>query len=74
MANTPEERTPFTNTKNHLVVPVPWDKADTIRNRLAERGITSVACYEPQEREASIEICQDIDLDSVRDVFHPKPN
>jgi hypothetical protein len=69
MTATLEDCAPFTNAKKHVVVPVPWDRADSIRNRLSERGITSIACYDPQDRQASIEICQDIDLHSIQDVL-----
>ncbi len=69
MADTWEEGKPCARADSRLVVPVPWDRAEAIHARLAKRGIRAVACYDPRYREASIELCQDTDLDGIRDII-----
>jgi hypothetical protein len=58
---------------SHVLLPVPWDKASSIRNRLRKRGITAVACYDPQHRRATIEISQDTDLLTIQDLLGGTP-
>jgi hypothetical protein len=56
----------FQTLRNHLFVPVPWDRADSLRTRLSERGIPAIACYDPAQRLAGLEILTDVDAAQLR--------
>ena len=51
---------------NCLLIPVPWKQADSLRSRLAARGIAATACFEPREHTGVIEVPADADLTTVR--------
>ena len=51
---------------NCLLIPVPWNQADSLQSRLAARGIAATACFEPREHTALIEVPADADLTTVR--------
>jgi hypothetical protein len=55
--------------RNHLFIPVPWDRAESLRNLLTERGIPAIACYDPTERKAGLEILSDMDANRLRELL-----
>jgi hypothetical protein len=59
----------FSQLRNHLFVPVPWDRADELRARLQARGIPATACFEPSERTAGLEIHQEVDLQNLKSIL-----
>jgi hypothetical protein len=60
---------PGSPARNRVFVPVPWHGARSISKSLRKQGITAVACYDPLDRRATIEIGQDADLRSVQDLL-----
>jgi hypothetical protein len=49
------------NGRKYLTVP--WEKADELRSKLAERGIGSTVCLRMNSRSAVLELWQGVDPD-----------
>ena len=49
-----------------LLIPVPWNQADSLQSRLAAGGIAATACFESREHTAVIEVPADADVTTVR--------
>ena len=49
-----------------LVVPVPWRAAHAIHTHLERLGIPSIACWDPTERQARLEVFAGVDEEHVR--------
>jgi hypothetical protein len=60
-------------TSRHVFVPVPWERALTIRERLLEWGIKSIARFDPQGQKAKLEILHDIDPHRVKALLRDVP-
>jgi hypothetical protein len=59
--------------RNRLFVPVPWERADSLRNRLHERGIPAIACYDPAEHAAGLEILREMDYNTIQSILAACP-
>ncbi len=56
---------PWGASADRLIVEVPWDQADWLRDRLARAGIRATACFEPYDR-AYLELPARARLDRVK--------
>ncbi len=52
-----------------VFITVPWERALAIRESLLERGIPSIARFDPAGRKAKLEILQDVNPDRLQDVL-----
>ena len=50
----------------HPLIPVPWDQADALRERLKDRGLPVVVVYDPQDHTAALEVPPQLDIEMVR--------
>jgi hypothetical protein len=55
--------------RKRLFLPVPWKRADLLRLRLQRQGIPAIACYEPADHTAGLEILSEVDLETVRGIL-----
>jgi hypothetical protein len=53
-----------------FVFPVPWREADAMQNYFYRHGVPSIACWDPIQREARLEILPGVDEGRVREVLH----
>jgi hypothetical protein len=73
MALLPQEHAQRVTPDRRLLVPVPWELALTLRERLLERGIKSVARFDPEGRQARLELLHHADPRLVRRLLKTGP-
>jgi hypothetical protein len=69
MAAVRRDPTRHAPSSRHVFVLVPWERALVIRERLLELGVKSVARFDPQDRQAKLEILQDIDPGRIHNLL-----
>jgi hypothetical protein len=50
-----------------LIIPVPWREADALHTHLQRLGIPSIACWDPMERQARLEVFAGVEEERVRE-------
>jgi hypothetical protein len=73
MTSLPQEHWQGVTVDCHLLVPVPWDRALALRERLLRRGIKSIARFDPAGHQARLEILADVDLSLVKTILKGNP-
>jgi hypothetical protein len=64
---TESKEVPRINAENgRLVIPVPWNRAEGLLNRLRSQGIGSTLCLVPYVEEARIEVSPGTDVAAVQ--------
>ncbi len=55
---------------DRLFIPVPWEQADDLRNRLEAGGIPATAFFDPAERTAGLEVAPDADVENIKKILN----
>jgi len=62
-------RTPLefqaTSAQGRWYIPVPWDLADNLQEKLSRRGLRSTLCLNPKDRQARLELWPDVSPDEA---------
>ncbi|MBV9124007.1 MAG: hypothetical protein JO112_11665 [Planctomycetes bacterium] len=64
---------PTSPVRKHPFVPVSWRKADSLRSHLQRHGIHAIACFDPANRTAVLEIVSEVSPETLEGILNTAP-
>jgi hypothetical protein len=61
------------SVRQRLFLAVSWRKANSLRSLLQRHGIHAIACFDPANRTAGLEILSDVSPETLQEILKTAP-